>query len=155
MLLLPFMRMRKAFFQLDVPVGTQSVTASYVGYQPRSVNLEALDPKTLLVIPLVSDAVLPEVEVTGHRALYGQTASILTPSVSSLVKTPALLGEVDILKSLALLPGISSGTEGTAGIQIRGGNANQTHLLVDGIPFTTSTTSAAFYRPFLILVSKG
>lgn len=45
---------------------------------------------------------------------------------------PSMLGETDILKTVQMLPGISGGKEGNAGVMIRGGNYDQTDFLLDG-----------------------
>lgn len=52
-------------------------------------------------------------------------------SVESIKRLPALLGEIDALKALQLLPGVSSATEGTAGLYVRGGGPDQNLVLLD------------------------
>jgi outer membrane receptor for ferrienterochelin and colicin len=122
------------FYQFTVPKDEKTITASYVGYESVTYYLDSLDGGGTVNFSLPSSVLLPTVEVVGQSKTFGNTTSILTPSLRTLAQTPSLLGEVDLLKSLTLLPGISAGVEGTSGIQIRGGNANQTHLLIDGIP---------------------
>jgi outer membrane receptor protein involved in Fe transport len=74
----------------------------------------------------------------------GNSGSIVSPSVPRLKNLPALAGETDILKSLTLLPGISTGLEGTANLQIRGGNPSQTHILLDGVTLYNSNHLGGF-----------
>ncbi len=119
------------YFTLSDPL-PDSIYISYVGYRRKGMATSRLSRARLNEIRLVADADLPTVEVTLPASTYGPTSGILTPSVTDLVRIPAVLGEVDLLKSLTLLPGISGGTEGTAALNIRGGNPNQTDLLVDG-----------------------
>ena len=52
--------------------------------------------------------------------------------------TPALLGEPDLVKTIQLLPGVKSGTEGLSGIYVRGGGPDENLLLLDGIPLCSS-----------------
>ena len=111
---------------------SDSIEISYVGYKTKAYSVESLSKTLVNSIALSTEAELPTIEVTIPTSVFGPTASILTPSVSELVRVPALAGEVDILKSLTLLPGVSGGTEGSAALNIRGGNPNQTDLLVDG-----------------------
>ena len=47
---------------------------------------------------------------------------------------PAVLGETDVLKVIQLLPGVQMGNEGTTGFHVRGGNADQNLILLDGVP---------------------
>ena len=109
-----------------------SLYFSYVGYRPSVLSLLRLDLDRPNRIDLTPDADLPTVEVRATSATTAPSTTVLRPSVAELERTPAILGEVDLLKSLTLLPGISGGSEGTAALNIRGGNPNQTDLLVDG-----------------------
>lgn len=108
------------------------VTVSRVGYREKTVQLQA--EKSELIILLATVSGLPSVEVVAKQTgpELGSSSNILyTPQLAAV---PALLGEFDPIKALTLLPGVSTGAEGTAGIIIRGGNPNQTSLLIDGVP---------------------
>ena len=52
--------------------------------------------------------------------------------IATLAKVPSLFGEKDILKSIQLLPGVKSESEGSGGYQVRGGTAAQNLILLDG-----------------------
>lgn len=49
-----------------------------------------------------------------------------------LEKAPVLFGEVDIIKSITLLPGVRQESEGSGGYMVRGGTASQNLVLLDG-----------------------
>ena len=51
--------------------------------------------------------------------------------VGKIKELPVILGEVDILKSAQLLPGIQSGGEGNSGLYVRGGGPDQNLILLD------------------------
>ena len=53
--------------------------------------------------------------------------------IKQVFKIPALLGEVDVLKAIQLLPGVQS-SEGTSGFYVRGGGPDQNLILLDGVP---------------------
>ena len=61
---------------------------------------------------------------------------------------PSLTGESDLLKSLQLLPGVKSGTEGTTGLYVRGGNVDQNLYLIDGIPIYNPNHLMGFISTF-------
>lgn len=108
------------------------VMVSRVGYRQKVVRINKKYSE--LIIPLATVSGLPSVEVVAAQTgpEQGSSSSILyTPQLAAV---PALLGEFDPIKALTLLPGVSTGAEGTAGIIIRGGNPNQTSLLIDGVP---------------------
>lgn len=110
-----------------------TIEVSYVGYKPRKIAVKELLQESFKTILLTTNLNLPTIEVTVPVDFYGNSGSILSPRLSELQSIPALGGESDPLKGLAFLPGVSTGTEGTAGVHIRGGNANQTDLQIDGV----------------------
>ena len=78
---------------------------------------------------------LENVVVYGSRNNFGVTSSqmsAVTLSKDQILSVPVFLGEPDVLKSLQKFPGVQSGTEGTAGIFVRGGDYDQNYITLDG-----------------------
>lgn len=109
-----------------------SLRIYHLGYQDTLLQLGYEAARQPLMIALSGGLLLPQVDVVASSQFYGYSGTVLTPDIRKLKAMPVILGETDLLKSLLLLPGISTGLEGTANIQIRGGNPSQTHLLLDG-----------------------
>ncbi|GIV43327.1 MAG: hypothetical protein KatS3mg035_0450 [Bacteroidia bacterium] len=61
---------------------------------------------------------------------------------------PALLGEVDIIRSIQLLPGVSTVGEGASGFNVRGGNIDQNLILLDEAPVFNSSHLFGFFSVF-------
>jgi hypothetical protein len=122
-------------YRLDVPAGPQEVTVSFVGYvsQTFRVNLSRNQQRNLSLAP--NDNELGEVVVEGQQTLEEKLVTTqmgvehLTVKEAKLL--PALFGEVDILKTLQLKPGVQSGGEGSSGLFVRGGSADQNLVLLD------------------------
>ncbi|HEX8657285.1 MAG TPA: TonB-dependent receptor, partial [Hymenobacter sp.] len=122
-------------YRLEVPTGPQDVTVSFVGYQPQTfrVNLSRNQQRDLTLAPNTNE--LSEVVVQGQQTLREKLETTqmgverLTVREAKLL--PALFGEVDILKTLQLKPGVQSGGEGSSGIFVRGGSADQNLVLLD------------------------
>ncbi|MDE5929041.1 MAG: TonB-dependent receptor, partial [Muribaculaceae bacterium] len=79
---------------------------------------------------------LREVIVTGNSARQRINTTRLGTErleLSKLTELPSFGGEADIIKSIALLPGVRSEGEGGGGFEVRGGNAYQNLVLLDGI----------------------
>ncbi|NJC28359.1 TonB-dependent receptor [Neolewinella antarctica] len=110
-----------------------TILVSYVGYATQRINPGAWKEKQTTRIQLSATAVLPVIEVTVPYQFAIGSGSVVVPSIKDLKSTPAMAGEVDPLKALSALPGISVGVEGTSALLLRGGNANQTNLLIDGV----------------------
>jgi hypothetical protein len=122
-------------YRLDVPAGPQDVTVSFIGYLPQTfrVNLSRGQQRNLTLAPNPNE--LGEVVVQGQQTLREKLETTqmgvehLTIREAKLL--PALFGEVDILKTLQLKPGVQSGGEGSSGIFVRGGSADQNLVLLD------------------------
>ncbi len=74
--------------------------------------------------------------------------SSITLKSEEIKSAPAFMGEVDILKTIQLLPGIQSGSEGTSGIYVRGGGPDQNLILLDGVPVYNASHLFGFFSIF-------
>lgn len=124
------------FFSLTLPKDSVDLAFSYIGFQQE--RRKFLLNKNLEMNIALNDAVeLTEIEVTADRVEKieetTQMSKIDVP-VEQIKKLPALLGEVDVLKALQLLPGVQSGGEGQNGLYVRGGSPDQNLVLLDGVP---------------------
>lgn len=126
------------FFSLTLPGGDITIRASYIGYTGRLYNLTDLERDTVLTIELEPSASLQEVVVTGQstskQSVLSTQMGALEINQQTIRSTPVMFGEADIIKTLQLTPGVSSGTEGTAGMYVRGGNVDENLFLIDGNP---------------------
>lgn len=80
--------------------------------------------------------VLDEVVVTGQGArqrVDGITPGVEKLELSKLSTLPVVFGENDLIKSITLLPGVSNEADGAGGFEVRGGNASQNLIQLDGI----------------------
>jgi hypothetical protein len=124
-------------FSLSLPEGPQQVVVSFVGYtaQTLAVNLHRNQQHNFTLA--ASTAELGEVVVQGQQTLKEKLQStqmgIEHLSIREAKLLPALFGEVDILKTLQLKPGVQSGGEGSSGLFVRGGSADQNLVLVDNV----------------------
>lgn len=122
------------FYSITLPAGEYQVGYSYVGYENR-VETVSLQADRRLNIELEPRGVMTEeVVVTAERRDENvQSTSMGTAEISvEQIKTmPAIFGEVDILKTLQLLPGVQSAGEGNSGFYVRGGGPDQNLILLD------------------------
>ena len=139
------------FYSLSLP-GNQSVeiTFSYIGYQNevRKINLSA---NQSINVDLTASITLDAVEVVAekNKRIERETQmSVAEVPMAQLKKVPALLGEVDVLKALQLLPGVKSGGEGQSGLYVRGGGPDQNLILLDGVPVYNASHLFGFFSVF-------
>jgi len=122
------------FYSLTVPAGDYTFAVSFIGYNDYSKKIK-LNKGIKLNVQLGENIITTdEVVITGERPEDNiestQMGTIKLP-VESIKKLPAIFGEVDILKTIQLLPGVQSGGEGNAGFYVRGGGPDQNLILLD------------------------
>ena len=126
------------FFSLTLPPGNITIRSSYIGYTSHQHILNGLERDTVLIIELEPSASLQEVVITGQsndkQSVLSTQMGALEINQQTIRSTPVMFGEADIIKTLQLTPGVSAGTEGTAGMYVRGGNVDENLFLIDGNP---------------------
>ena len=142
----------KGHYSLDLPFGEHRLRISYVGYSTveKRVNI-GNTPVTLDVKLHVESERLSEVEVTSERKDRNVTAmamSVQTLDMITIKKIPALMGEVDVIKSITLLPGVQSASEGSSGFSVRGGATDHNLILLDGAPIYNASHFLGFFSVF-------
>lgn len=122
------------FFSLTLEEGEKQLQFSYLGYQTFE-NKILLDRDHHMNLQLKPSLTLQEVVVSGaspetdfYNASYGESLG-----KNEVELLPALGGEVDIMRGFRQLPGIQTGVDGFGGLYVRGGNADQNLVLLDGV----------------------
>lgn len=118
------------YFNLVVQ-NNPSLKVSFIGYKDLVLNLH-IGNDTILEIALSEDIEqLAEVTINAQRKL---NSNISTLNYVQMTQTPSLGGKPDVIKTLQLLPGISSQKEGSSLMIVRGGDPGQNLYLFDNVP---------------------
>lgn len=122
------------FFSITLPQGHYTISCSYVGYQSSKtdINLSANINFNFLLTPKISTN--EEVIVYSKRRdanVKNAQMGKLDLSMNQIKSLPVLFGELDIMKTLQLLPGVSNAGEGNTGLYVRGGGPDQNLILLD------------------------
>lgn len=138
------------FYSLALPGGKVQLTISFVGYKPYCATF-MLSRDTVISVALAQDNRLEEVQVTSGLQLGGirkvQPGQVRFP-VKTVNVLPSLLSESDLLKTLQLMPGVKTGSEGLAGLYVRGGNMDENLYLMDGVPLYNPSHLLGFFSTF-------
>lgn len=122
------------YYSISLLRGEFRIVFSFVGYESFEVT-KMIDGELTLDVGLdAGKLALEEVVVTARTASYNvQRAEMSTIEVSieTIRNMPAFLGEVDLLRTVQLLPGVQSAGDGNTGFFVRGGNADQNLVLFD------------------------
>jgi hypothetical protein len=139
------------FYSLTLPKGEYQVEIKYVGYQFFEKTIAVTqNTKTNFSLKEAGEQ-LKEIVITDNR----KRANIRTPemsvnklSISTIKKMPVVMGEVDVLKSILLLPGVTNAGEGASGFNVRGGGADQNLILLDEAIIFNSSHVFGFFSVF-------
>lgn len=136
------------FFSYTTSQDSVTLLVSYVGYKSKSIQLY-LDKDKTVNIGLTAGQQLDEVVVTGEQSIEEETqmSSVEVP-IEHIKSMPQILGEVDVLKALQMIPDVQSGTEGTSGLYVRGGGPDQNLILLDGVPVYNASHLFGFVSVF-------
>ncbi len=139
------------YFTLASPADTVTLEFSYTGYVLAKAYY-ATTPAAPLDIQLVRGAELTTAEVIGQRSVDDIDERVRMSTVdipmAQYKSAPVLLGEPDILKTLQLMPGVAGGTEGTAGLYVRGGSPDQNLILLDNVPVYNISHALGLFSVF-------
>lgn len=138
------------FYSLTLPEGTYKFEFSYVGYQTvfEEISFSQNVKKNL---SLSNDGEqLEEVIITEKPRANIRKAemSVNKLSIGTIKKMPVVLGEVDVIKSILLLPGVTNAGEGASGFNVRGGGADQNLILLDEATIFNSSHVFGFFSVF-------
>ena len=138
------------FFSINLPQGKVTIICSYIGYQSQEISF-VLKSDTTIQFQLDPSIAIKEVVVTDkgtEQRIKSTQMSMVELPVIQTKQLPVLLGEVDVLKSLQLMPGVQSGTEGSTGLYVRGGGPDQNLILLDGVPVYNVNHLFGFFSVF-------
>ena len=139
------------FFSLPLPKGVQTVQVSYQGFETTQRTVTARADVSLSFRLTERITLLRETVVTANQPgqnVRSNTVGATTLSVRTLKQLPTLLGEVDVLRTVQFLPGVSNAGEATTGFNVRGGNADQNLILLDDAPLFNASHLLGFMSVF-------
>ena len=139
------------FYSINLPQGQQQLLISYLGFENYLKELTLTQDLTLNVKLNPEAELLDEVIVSDNVEqlnLKSPQMSVNSLAISTIKKMPAVLGEVDIIKSITLLPGVTNGGEGASGFNVRGGAADQNLILLDEAIIFNSSHLFGFFSVF-------
>lgn len=139
------------YYSITVPAGNYNISFSYIGYETQNLNID-LSKNTVFDISLDEKSrQLDDVTVIGIRKDHNIESTDMSMEklpVKLVKKLPSFMGEVDILKTITLLPGIQSGGEGSSGLYVRGGGPDENLLLLDEAPVYNASHLLGFFSVF-------
>ncbi len=138
------------YYSLTLPKDSVILSFSSMGFEKKELRF-LLQKDTTINIAFESNLQLKELVVTANLAetgIKGTQMSTINIPISQIKSMPAMLGEVDVIKALQMLPGVQSGTEGSSGMYVRGGGPDENLMLLDGVPVYNANHLMGFFSVF-------
>jgi hypothetical protein len=139
------------FYSLTLPKAKDTLVFSFIGYKTITKQISLLANQTINIELGEEGKELEEVVISSEREdknIKSMEMSVSKLDIKQIQKMPALLGEVDIVKSIQLLPGVTTVGEGASGFNVRGGNIDQNLVLMDEAPVYNSSHLFGFFSIF-------
>ncbi|MBS9464211.1 TonB-dependent receptor [Flagellimonas sp. 389] len=140
------------FYSISAPEGSYTLIFSHLGYKEISMDITLNSNQKIDIEVQESSTQLDEVEViaeeTERAILKKPEMSVSKLNIKTVKQMPVVLGEVDVIKSLQILPGVTNNGEGTSGFHVRGGAVDQNLVLLDEAIIYNTSHLLGFFSVF-------
>jgi len=139
------------FYSLSLPKGKYTLIFSYISFKTYTQQIELKQNALINVSFTELENNLDEVEVTtkgGNENVKSTQMGVVKLDMAEIKKIPAFMGEVDILKTIQLLPGIKNAGDGNTGFYVRGGGPDQNLILLDEANVYNASHLLGFFSVF-------
>jgi len=141
------------FYTLTLPKGSYKIVISYMGFRSTTKEIDLNQNQTIDFELEEESNALDEVVISIKEAeirnkIRKPQMSVTQLSVKTIKQAPVVLGEVDILKTITLLPGVTTNGEGSSGFNVRGGSSDQNLVLLDEATIYNTSHLFGFFSVF-------
>ena len=138
------------FYSLTLPEGNYTLTYSFIGYQDQVIEVDLTKSVRLNVDlePYAEELMEVILESESTQQVRSIEMSVNRLETNAVRQLAAVGGEVDIIKSLQLLPGVTSVGEGANGFNVRGGAADENLVLLDEMTLYNASHLFGFFSVF-------
>ncbi len=142
---------RYGFYSISLDPGDYTLVFRYMGYKKEEMAISLQEDMRLNVELEVSREMLEEITVSGRRSdanVRSTQMSMTKLESKDIAIIPSLMGEVDILKTIQLLPGVQGAGEGSTGFSVRGGSRDQNLVMLDEATVFNASHLMGFFSVF-------
>lgn len=139
------------FYSLSLLPGSYKINFTSGSYRTFQISVDIKENTTRNIDLTRNEEIFNNVKVVGKKKdnqVDKVEMSTNNLNINQIKKIPALLGEVDIVKSIQLLPGVSTVGEGATGFNVRGGSIDQNLILLDEAPVFNASHLFGFFSVF-------
>jgi hypothetical protein len=137
-------------FSFDLEEGSYTLEFSFIGYTKTTKTINLNKDQRITIVLREDNILMEEVQIFGTATDNTESVrmSDISLNIEQINQIPQFMGEVDIIKTLQFLPGVSSATEGASGFYVRGGGPDQNLILLDEAVIYNSSHLFGFFSVF-------
>jgi len=139
------------YYSVSLPDGKYTIVYSYIGYNAITKNID-LNKDLIINVDLeLGSTTMKEVVVSDRRPddnITKAEMSVVKIDAKTIKSIPALMGEVDIIKAIQMMPGVQASGEGMSGFNVRGGGSDQNLILLDEATVYNASHLMGFFSIF-------
>lgn len=145
------------FYSLNVPKGKYLIEFRATGLDKTVMEVELFENRQLDVEIGDKTLNIEEVIVNAKKGENIESTKMgqIQLEVEKIKTLPAFFGEVDVIKTIQLLPGVNSATEGGQGFYVRGGGPDQNLVLLDEAVVYNAAHLFGFFSVFNVDAIKS
>lgn len=139
------------FFSLTLPEGNHTLIATFIGYAPQEINLTIRSDQKVNISLIPASSLAQEIVIKSRKRdanVSNVQMGQIDLSINKIKSIPVIFGEVDPLKTLQLMPGVTNSGEGNSGIYVRGGGPDQNLIMLDDAVVYNSGHLFGFFSIF-------
>jgi outer membrane receptor for ferrienterochelin and colicin len=138
------------FFSLTAASGNYTIRVDYIGFEVLQQTINLTKNTSLNLMLQEKSEGMEELIVQAERKRNTESTDMgkIELPIEQIKKLPVVFGEVDILKTIALLPGVQSAGEGNTGFYVRGGGIDQNLILLDNSTVYNASHLFGFFSVF-------
>jgi hypothetical protein len=123
-------------YSITVGAGARVISISFLDYEEKILDLTSYEDATIDIELVEAPVYLDEIVITDRALVERSTARLGQTQIAmkEIRLSPTMLGEVDLIRSVQLLPGVTTVGEAASGFNVRGGSVDQNLVLYDGMP---------------------
>ena len=140
----------KGVAKLTLNRGNHTLQVSYLGFETVTEKIKVIGSGLIRIQLVMSAQTIDEIVVNASADQNVKSTELgkQVISIEKIESLPPFVGEPDILKSITLLPGVSTVGEASAGFNVRGSNADQNLILLGGAPLYNPSHLFGFFSAF-------
>ncbi|MBQ4205710.1 MAG: carboxypeptidase-like regulatory domain-containing protein, partial [Bacteroidales bacterium] len=140
------------YYDLKLQPGVYTIRYSYLGFTTVEKFVVVDNSRKRLNVNMKMESqMLDKVVITSERKdanIRELAMSVQKLEMVKIRKIPALMGEVDVIKAVQLLPGVQAASEGSSGFSVRGGSPDQNLITLDDAPVYNASHFLGFFSVF-------